>query len=347
MMTRYFRPGCWGGIAALAALPAILGVPGAVFGTELNIYSHRQPFLINPFIAVYEKETGVKVNTVYAKKGLAQRLQAEGSRSPADVVLTVDIARLHVYADKDLLASVDSAVLRKNIPAHLRDPDDRWFAFSKRARVVVVSREAKDVDLIERYEDLTDARWKGRICARPGSHVYNRALIASMIEAHGEAGALAWAKGVVANLARRPQGNDRAQVKAIFEGVCDVSIVNNYYYGKLGASSVPAHREWAKAVRLIFPNQAGRGTHVNISGGGVARHSKNKAGAVRFLEFLTSDEAQKLYGSVNFEYPVNPAIQPPPELGSWGGGFKEDRIPIARIAELAPRAQLVIDRAGW
>ena len=336
------RGAAWALALALAAVPgtAARGAPDG----ELNIYSHRQPFLINPFIAAYEKRTGVEVNTVYAKKGLAQRLQAEGTRSPADVVLTVDIARLHVYADKDLLASVDSAVLRKNIPAHLRDPDDRWFAFSKRARVVVVSRAAKDVDLIERYEDLTDARWKGRICARPGSHVYNRALIASMIEAHGEAGALAWAKGVVANLARRPQGNDRAQVKAIFEGVCDVSIVNNYYYGKLGASSVPAHREWAKAVRLIFPNQAGRGTHVNISGGGVARHSKNKAGAVRFLEFLTSDEAQKLYGSVNFEYPVNPAVEPSEEAR---GGFREDRIPIARIAELAPQAQKVIDKAGW
>ena len=338
------RGAAWALALALAAVPgtAARGAPDG----ELNIYSHRQPFLINPFIAAYEKRTGVEVNTVYARKGLAQRLQAEGTRSPADVVLTVDIARLHVYADKDLLASVDSAVLRKNIPAHLRDPDDRWFAFSKRARVVVVSREAKDVDLIERYEDLTDARWKGRICARPGSHVYNRALIASMIEAHGEAGALAWAKGVVANLARRPQGNDRAQVKAIFEGVCDVSIVNNYYYGKLGASSVPAHREWAKAVRLIFPNQAGRGTHVNISGGGVARHSKNKAGAVRFLEFLTSDEAQKLYGSVNFEYPVNPAVEPSEEVKARGG-FREDRIPIARIAELAPQAQKVIDKAGW
>ncbi|MDE0173537.1 MAG: extracellular solute-binding protein [Defluviicoccus sp.] len=345
MSTHRFSPSFRGGIAALAALPALLGAPGAL-AQELNIYSHRQPFLINPFIAAYEKKTGVKVNTVYARKGLAQRLQAEGRRSPADVVLTVDIARLHVYADKDLLAAVDSAVLKKNIPAHLRDPGDRWFAFSKRARVVVVSRKAKDTDLIKRYEDLTDARWKGRICARPGSHVYNRALVASMIAAHGEAGALAWARGVVANLARRPQGNDRAQVKAIFEGVCDVSIVNNYYYGKLAASPVPAHREWAKAVRLIFPNQAGRGTHVNISGGGVARHSRNKAGAVGFLEFLTSEAAQKLYGTVNFEYPVNPAVAPPDAVKA-GSGFREDKLPIARIADLAPAAQKVIDRAGW
>ena len=346
---RDFRPARRGAAAAALALalsaapgPAARGAPDGA----LNIYSHRQPFLIDPFIAAYRKETGVEVNTVYARKGLAQRLQAEGARSPADVVLTVDIARLHVYADKDLLARIDSAVLRRNVPAHLRDPDGRWFAFSKRARVVAVSREAKDADAIRRYEDLTDARWKGRICARPGSHVYNRALVASMIAAHGEDGALAWAKGVVANLARRPQGNDRAQVKAIFEGVCDVSIVNDYYYGKLGASPVPAHREWAKAVRLIFPNQAGRGTHVNISGGGVARHSRNRAGAVRFLEFLTSETAQKLYGSVNFEYPVNPAVEPTAEIEARSG-FREDRIPIARIAELAPLAQRVIDKAGW
>ena len=237
-------------------------------------------------------------------------------------------------------------MLKQNIPAHLRDPENRWFAFSKRARVIVASKAARDASTIGRYEDLTDARWKGRICARPGSHVYNRALVASMIAAHGEEGALAWARGVVANLARRPQGNDRAQVKAIFEGVCDVSIVNDYYFGKLGASGVPAHREWARAVRLIFPNQDGRGTHVNISGGGVARHSRDKPGAVRFLEFLTSETAQKLYGSVNFEYPVNPAVAPPAAVRDRSG-FREDRIPIARIATLAPRAQKVIDKAGW
>lgn len=335
----------------LAALAAVLAIaPGsAARGAsdgELNVYSHRQPFLIDPFIDAYRERAGVKINTVYARKGLAQRLQAEGARSPADVVLTVDIARLGVYADKGLLAPVDSAVLRKNVPAHLRDPGNRWFAFSKRARVVAVSRRAKDADLIERYEDLADPRWKGRICTRPGSHVYNRALVASTIAAHGEAGALVWARGVVANLARRPQGNDRAQVKAIFEGVCDATIINHYYFGALAASRVPEHREWAKAVRLIFPNQAGRGTHVNVSGGGVAKHSRNKAGAIRFLEFLTSETAQKLYGTVNFEYPVNPAVVPPAGLGPEGG-FREDKLPIARIAELAPTAQKVIDKAGW
>ena len=313
---------------------------------ELNIYSHRQPFLINPFIEAYTKKTGTKVNIVFASKGLAQRLQAEGARSPADVILTVDIARLNVYADKNLLAPIVSEALTKNIPAHLRDPQNRWFSLSKRARIIVASKMAKDANEIQTYEDLANSKFKGRICSRPGSHVYNRALVASVIEASGEKAAEAWAKGVVSNLARRPQGNDRAQVKAIFEGVCDFSIINNYYYGKLKHSDKPDQQQWAKAVKLIFPNQRNRGTHVNISGGGVAKHSKHKTEAIRFLEFLTSEEAQHLYGTINFEYPVNPNVAPPKELASWGT-FKEDKLPISRIAELAPDAQKVIDRVGW
>ncbi|MBO6787383.1 MAG: extracellular solute-binding protein [Rhodospirillales bacterium] len=312
----------------------------------LNIYSHRQPFLIEPFINAYKKETGTEVNIVYASKGLAQRLMAEGERSPADVILTVDIARLHVYADKDLLAPVQSEVLKKNIPPHMRAPNDTWFALSKRARVIAVAREVKDVHAIKTYEDLADPKWKGRICVRPGSHVYNRALVASMINADGMEATEKWAQGLVDNLARRPQANDRAQVKAIFEGVCDIAIINNYYYGKLLDSDNPIQREWAASVQLIFPNKDGRGTHVNISGGGVAKHSKHKEEAVRFLEFLTSKTAQDLYGAINFEYPVNPAVEPSETLKSWGE-FKEDDMPIARIAELAPEAQRVIDRVGW
>jgi iron(III) transport system substrate-binding protein len=325
---------------------AILAQPNMATAGELNIYSHRQPFLIQPFIEAYQKQTGTNINTVYASKGLAQRLQAEGKRSPADVILTVDIARLHVYADKNLLAQVDSKILRENVPVHLRDSENRWFAFSKRARVIVVSKRATDAHSIKRYEDLANAKWKDRICARPGSHVYNRALVASIINASGEKVAENWAKGVYNNLGRRPQGNDRAQVKAIFEGVCDIAIINNYYFGKLKHSDKPEHQKWAAAVQLIFPNQGDRGTHVNISGGGVAKHSKNKDEAVRFLEFLTSKTAQDLYGAVNFEYPVNPKVPVSVELQSWGV-FLEDKMPIARIAELAPKAQRIVDRVGW
>ena len=318
----------------------------ATAASELNIYSHRQPFLINPFIDTYSKISGIKVNIVYASKGLAQRLKAEGARSPADIILTVDIARLHVYADKNLLAPINSKILKKNIPVHLRDSKNRWFAFSKRARVIVAAKRATDTADIVSYEDLANPKWRGRICSRPGSHVYNRALIASLIHSRGAIATENWAKGLVQNLARRPQGNDRAQVKAIYEGQCDIAIINHYYFNKMKHSKNSAHQNWAKAVRLIFPNQKGRGTHINISGGGVAKYSKNKFEAQRFLEFLTSEIAQKLYATVNFEYPVNPKVSLSDELTLWGS-FTEDQMPISRVAELAPKAQIIIDRVGW
>ena len=346
-LARACAVGVLAGLAGPAGLAGLAWAAGSVQAAdELNLYSHRQPFLIEPFLEAFTAETGVTVNVVYASKGLAQRLQAEAKNSPADVVLTVDIGRLSIYADKDLLAPVESAVLSEAVPAHLRDPDGRWFALSKRARVIAVSKERVPAGAIARYEDLADPEWAGRICTRPGSHVYNRALMASMIAALGEERAEDWATGLVANLARRPQGNDRAQVKAIYEGLCDVAIINSYYYGKLASSEIDEQRAWAEAIELVFPNQDDRGTHINISGGGVAKYSKSKETAVVFLEFLTQATAQALYGTVNYEFPVNPAVAPAPQVAAWGA-FKEDSLPIARIAELAPTAQRVIDRTGW
>ena len=315
---------------------------------EINIYSHRQPFLINPFLDFFTAETGITTNIVYSKKGLAERLQAEGENTPADVVLTVDVGRLYVYQDKDLLASVNSSILENNIPSHLRSKDNTWFSLSKRARVIIISKDRVDFEKIKRIEDLADPKWRGRICSRPGSHVYNRALMASVIAAHGEIKAEKWANGLVANFARRPQGNDRAQVKAIFEGQCDIAIINNYYFGKLKFSTDPQQREWIKNLKLIFPNQnnGDRGSHINISGGGVVKFSKNKKDAIALLEFLTSKKAQELYGEINFEYPVNLTVEDSQELQSWGR-FKEDQLPIIKIAELAPLAQKLIDRSGW
>ena len=337
-------------VGLLGMLAGLVGfswaADGAQAADELNLYSHRQPFLIEPFLEAFTAETGIEVNVVYASKGLAQRLQAEGKNSPADVVLTVDIGRLAIYADKDLLAPVESAVLTEAVPAHLRDPDGRWFALSKRARVIAVSKDRVAPGAITTYEDLADPEWAGLICSRPGSHVYNRALMASMIAAQGEEGAEEWATGLVANLARRPQGNDRAQVKAIYEGLCDVALINSYYYGKLASSEIEEQRAWAASMTMIFPNQDDRGTHINISGGGVAKHSKNKETAVAFLEFLTEEAAQVLYGTVNYEFPVNLAVETAPGVRAWGT-FKEDALPIVRIAELAPAAQRVIDRTGW
>ena len=319
-----------------------------VFGAEVNIYSHRQPFLINPFLEKFTEETGIKTNVVYATKGLAQRLKAEGKNSPADVILTVDIGRLYIYDDLDLLASIDSDLLDKNIPANLKSPENKWFALSKRSRIIVTSKERVGKGQITKIEDLANQKWKGKICSRPGSHVYNRALMASLILSLGEKAAEEWAKKFVDNLSRRPQGNDRAQVKAIFEGQCDISIINNYYFGKLKYSEDPSQREWAKSVDLIFPNQGveERGAHINISGGGVAKYSRNKNEAVALLEFLSKAQSQKMYGEINFEYPVNPSVETTEELKSWGS-FKSDSLPIISIAQKAYEAQKIIDRVGW
>ena len=335
-------------VCAVVMFTLSFGLMGSIQlqASELNIYSHRQQFLLQPFLDAFTSETGIRTNVVYASNGLAQRLQAEGQASPADVILTVDIARLSEYADLDLLAPVSSDVLAANIPAHLRAADGRWYAFSTRTRIIVTSKERVADGAVRDLEDLADPQWKGRICTRKGSHVYNRSLMASIIAAHGEAAATDWGQGLVANMARRPQGNDRAQAKAIFEGQCDIGLMNHYYFGKMLFGDKPEQRDWANAIRLVFTNQDNRGTHVNISGGGVANHSPNPEAAVRFLEFLTDTTAQQLYGEINFEYPVNPKVAPGGVLQSWGT-FKRDDLAIENLATLAPSAQMIIDRIGW
>ena len=314
----------------------------------LNIYSHRQPYLLKPFIEAYTKKTGIKLNVVYSSKGLAQRLAAEGANSPADLILTVDIARLYRYEDLNLLAKIDSKILNEKIPPYLRSKNNTWFGLSKRTRAIAISRERINSGQVLRYEDLADPKLKGKICSRPGSHVYNRALMASMIAAKGENDAEKWAKGLVSNLAKRPQGNDRSQLKSIYSGECDVAIINHYYYGKLTYSKNPDHRKWAKASIIVFPNQGNsdRGAHVNISGGGVVKFSKNKEIAINFLEFLVTDQAQVMYGDVNFEYPINNKSKLPKRLKALGT-FKEDNLLIEKIAKLAPKAQEIIDKVYW
>ncbi len=314
---------------------------------EVNVYSYRQPILIDPFFEKFTNLTGIKVNVLHAKKGLLERLLSEGSNTPADVVLTVDIARLNQFVEEDVLTPVESSVLQKNIPSHLRDSEKRWFAFSKRARIVVASKDRVEPGAIKKIEDLSDPEWKGRICTRKGSHDYNRSLLASIIAAHGEAKAEEWTRGLVANLARKPEGNDRAQAKAVFEGVCDVALMNTYYYGKMKFNEKnPEQKEWADAIDLVFTNQSDRGNHINVAGGGVVKYSKNKENAIALLEFLTQPEAQDLYSSKNYEYPVNPSTKLSAELKSWGT-FIEDELPVEKLAELAPVAQKIIDRVGW
>ena len=313
----------------------------------LNIYTYRQPVLLKPILDAYTAKTGIEFQTVYAPKGLVQRLQAEGANSQADIVLTVDISRVIELAGTDLLAPLNSALIKQNVPAHLRDKDDRWTALSLRARIIAASRSRADKTKLKTIEDLASPEWKGRVCTRKGSHVYNRALLASLIAHHGEAEAKALTEGLVANLARKPQGNDRAQAKAIFAGECDVALMNTYYYGKMKFNEKePDQKQWADAIDLMFFNQDGRGQHVNISAGALLNASKHKEKARKFLEWLTSSDAQRLYTEVNYEYPVNPATTPSDEVASWGS-FKMDQLSLNEIARLSPAAQKIINETGW
>lgn len=333
-------------VLAAASMIAMAATAGQA-AQEVNIYSYRQPFLIKPFLDEFTRRTGIKVNVVFAKKGMLKKIQSEGKNTKADGILTADISRLKAHADAGLLQPVKSAVIEKNVPARLRDPDGNWIGLTKRVRLIAVSKDRVKKGAVKSYEDLADPRFKGRICTRKGSHVYNRALLASMIAEHGEAKAQQWAQGLVANLARKPQGNDRGQVKAIKEGACDIAVINNYYYGKMKFNKKkPEQQGWADSVRLVFPNQEDRGAHVNISGAGVTKYAKNRDNMVKLLEFLSEDFAQRMYASQNYEYPVNRAVATDEEVASWGR-FKEDTVNLRKIADLSPTAQKIIDRVGW
>ena len=314
---------------------------------SLGIYTHRQPFLLEPILEAYTNQTGITFKTVYAPKGLAERLKSEGDNTEADLVLTVDISRIKELADTGLLVSIQSDKLNKQVPQHLRDVQNKWTALSLRARIIAISKERVDRNEISTIEQLADPKWEGRICSRKGSHVYNRAVLASLIAHNGEDAARDWALGLVNNLSRRPQGNDRSQAKAIFSGQCDITLMNTYYYGKMKfATDKPEQKQWANALELIFFNQKGRGQHVNISAAGITRGSKNKDMATSFLEWLTSPEAQKIYTEVNFEYPVNPKANLSKEVSSWGP-FKMDKLEMNEIARLSPNAQKIINETGW
>jgi len=320
---------------------------GAALAESLGIYTHRQPFLLEPILEAYTKKTGVEFQTVYAPKGLAARLKAEGERTDADLVLTVDISRIKELADTGLLAPLASDILNKHVPSHLRDANDRWTALSLRARIIAVSKDRVGKQAITTIEDLASPKWQGRVCSRKGSHVYNRAVLASLIAHNGKEAAKNWTLGLVDNLARRPQGNDRAQAKAIYSGQCDVALMNTYYYGKMKfAKDKPEQQKWADSIEIAFFNQDGRGQHVNISAAGITQGSKRKELARAFLEWVTSEEAQQIYTKVNFEYPVNPNAQLSEEVASWGT-FKMDMLPMNVIADNSPQAQRIINETGW
>ena len=331
----------------LAGFSVFAFAPLASFAAELNIYSYRKPPLLKPFLDAYSAETGIKFNVVHAPKGLVQRLQAEGSASPADVILTVDVSRLHELSKADLLAPLSSEVINERIPMHLRDTSGTWTALSTRARIIAVSKDRVADGAIKRIEDLAKPEWKGKVCTRKGSHVYNRALLASMILHHGAEGAEDWAKGLVDNMARKPQGNDRAQAKAIYSGECDVALMNTYYFGKMKFNEKnPEQKDWAEAIKIVFFNQDDRGQHINISGGGIVKTSQRQDEARAFLEWMTGLKAQQIYASVNYEYPANKNVAADVEVASWGQ-FKADEVSISAIAEASAEAQKIINRVGW
>lgn len=333
--------------AATALTASTLAGGAAIAAEEVNLYSYRQEFLIRPLLDRFTDETGIQVNVQYVKGGILKRMQEEGEAGVADLVLTADIATLSQHVEADTFQAVQSPVLEANIPPQYRDPQGRWYGLTVRARVIVYAKDRVDPAAIETYEDLADPEWKGRICTRTSGHVYMKSLLASIIAAKGEEAALAWAEGVKDNLARKPQGNDRAQVKAIWQGECDLALINTYYIGAMKFNEAePEQKEWAESIGIIFPNQDGRGTHVNVSGGGVAKYAKNRDNAVKLLEFLSSEWAQEYYAASNYEYPVNPNVDWSGEVESWGR-FKADDTPLAEIAKHVPTAIKLYDRAGY
>jgi iron(III) transport system substrate-binding protein len=320
---------------------------GAFAAEEVNLYSSRQPFLMKPLLNAFTKESGIKVNMVYLKKGMLERLKSEGRNSPADLILVSDIGNLHNHDKAGLLQSISSAKLSANVPSHLRHPDGNWFGLTTRARVIYASKSRVKPGEVTSYEDLAKPHMKGRVCIRSGKHVYNVSLLASIVVAKGEAAAREWAAGLKANLARKPQGNDRAQVKAVYEGECDVAVGNTYYMGKMVTNEKkPVQKKWAAAVNVIFPNQGDRGTHVNVSGAGVTAHAKNKANAVKLIEFLSDDAAQKIYAEQNFEYPVKAGVAIHPLVASWGT-FKADKEFLAKIADQRTLASKLVDQVAF
>ena len=335
-------------IAQLAlVLSATLAASSAAMGQgEVNIYSYREPGLIDPLLKAFTDKTGIKTNVVFASAGLNERLAAEGANSPADLLFTVDAGRLSEAKDAGLTQPVDDDKLKAAIPAPYRDPANHWFGVTMRARVVYASKERVKQDAIT-YEDLADPKWKGKLCIRSGQHVYNTSLIATMIANKGEAFTETWLKGVKANLAQKPAGGDREQARDIYSGKCDLALGNTYYMALMAKNEKnPEQKEWGAAIKPLFPNAGDRGSHVNISGVALTKHSPNKANAVKLMEFLASDDAQKIYATANNEYPVNPHVQPSEIVRSWGA-LKPDPLPLENIAKYRKKASELVDKVNF
>ena len=315
---------------------------------EVNVYSAREEALIKPILDVFSEQTDIKINLVTAKAdALIERLQREGKDSHADVLITVDVARLHRAKQAGLLQTIESEKLMQAVPAAYRDSEQQWFGLSLRARIIAaVKGRVSPKEQPMRYESLADKQWRERICIRSSTNVYNQSLVASIIEANGEEETYNWAKAVVSNFARPPVGGDRDQILAAAGGLCDIAVVNTYYLAHMLKNKDKVQSDAANKIQVIWPNQEDRGSHVNISGAGITRVAKNKEDAIRLLEFLVDKEAQHWYSQVNYEYPIRADVQVADILTSWGT-FKADSVQLDKLGELSAEAVKLMDRAGW
>lgn len=329
--------------AALITAVTALSVQAAV-AQEVNVYSYRQPELVEPLFDAFTGETGIEVNVAFLKQGVVEKLEAEGKRSPADLVLTVDVSQLNDLIKAGVTQSVTSEAINANVPEAYRDPEGHWFGLSARARIIYASRDRVAEGEVTTYEDLASDKWKGRICTRSGTHDYNLALISAMIARYDVDYAEKWLQGVKANLARKPQGNDRAQVKAIYAGECDISIGNMYYMGLMMAN--PEQQPWADSVRLVFPKFEGGGTHLNVAGVAMTAAAPHRDDALKLMEFLASEKGQAIYAEVNNEYPVNSDVPASDLVASWGE-FTPDNTPLLALATNRAEALRLVERVGF
>jgi len=335
---------------ALAAVAFVAGTSAPAYAQDnvLNLYSARHYQTDEALYANFTKTTGVRINLIEGgEDALMERIKNEAANSPADVFITVDVGRLWRAEQMGLFAPVKSKILESRIPANYRDPDGNWFGFSRRARIIVYNKGAIKPSDITSYEDLADPKFKGKICTRSGSHVYNLSLMGSLISALGEEKAEAWAKGVVANLARSPKGGDTDQLKATAAGECAIAVSNTYYYARLLRSDKPDERQVAEKLGVVWPNQNGRGAHFNISGGGMLKHAPHREAAVKFLEYLAGNESQIYFADGNNEWPVVPNVATNNTALKALGSFKADAINIAAIGKNQPIAQKIFDRVGY
>ena len=334
--------------AQILTVSTYLGVlPATAAAAEVTLYTTREPGLIQPLLNTFTAQSGVKVNTVFLKDGLLERVKAEGSRSPADVLMTVDVDALVDLVQAGLTQPMKSAAVNAAIPAHLRGADNQWFALSIRARVLYADKNQKFPAM--HYEDLADPRWKGKLCIRSGQHPYNTALVAAMLAQHGEAKTETWLRGLKNNLARKATGGDRDVARDILGGICDIGVANSYYVGQMKAAAPGSdNRKWGDAIQVIRPTFAkSNGTHINISGAAVAKYAPNKTQAVQLLEFLVSPKAQQIYAQSNYEYPVRKGVSVDPIIAQSIGSITPDTTPLMEIVRSRQKASLLIDKVGF